>query len=327
MPYSKEIFDAASARLAERRRAAESENAATRRGLYEKLPRLKQIDTELSSAGLRAARAVLAGSGARERIEKLRDDCDKLEAERTALLKAGGYPDGILTINYFCPKCRDTGYVGDEMCSCMRSLLLEEACRRANSGSPLQVRDFSSFDLSYYPDTPLPGLGITVRAYMSRVLERSMSYAADFPAGGGSLLMLGGTGLGKTHLSLAVAGAVLSRGFGVICDTAQNILDRVEDEGFGRGERGYTQSVFSCDLLILDDLPGYASSRDAAALYNIINTRTLSSRPMIVSTNLTESELAARYGDKIFSRLIGDFMMLKFFGSDIRQLRLEKGPQ
>lgn len=325
MPYRKEIFDAATAKLEARRRAAESENALARNELYAKIPRLLQIERELAQTGIAVAREILSHADTAACIEELRKKNLSLQEERAQLLSKNGYPPEILTINYYCSECRDTGYVGDKMCSCLKSLLLEEACKSANSGSPLPLLDFDSFDLHFYPETELPGQHMTVRSYMGRVLAHCRHYAVTFDGSGGSLLMLGQTGLGKTHLALAIARAVLARGYGVIYDTSQNIFSHLDEELYSHGQKRYTETVFTCDLLILDDLPEFASPSMQNTLYNIINTRTLARRPMIVSTNLTEPELSARYGQKIFSRLIGEFMMLKFFGSDIRQLKLRQG--
>ena len=324
MPYSKEVYDAASLRLAERRQAAKNENALAKGHLYAKLPRLAEIERELAQTGISVAREIITSSDSAAGIERLRKINLDLQAERSEILNANGYPEEILSVNFYCRNCNDTGYVGDTICDCLKSLLLEEACKRANSGSPLPLSDFSTFELDYYPSTELPGQKVTIRDYMSRVLNHCRSYALGFNPSGGSLLLLGNTGLGKTHLALAIANKVLGKGYGVIYDTAQNIFMRIEEEYFGRSEKKYSEAVYECDLLILDELPDYASSFNINTLYNIINTRTLARKPMIVSTNLTESELSSRYGEKIFSRLIGDFMMLKFFGNDIRQLKLRR---
>jgi DNA replication protein DnaC len=324
LPYSKDVFDAAAARLAERRQNAMAENAQTKRQLYAKIPRLADIEQELAQTGISAAREVFTSSNTAKSIERLRRANLGLQAERAELLSANGYPSEILSVNHYCAKCSDTGYVSNRMCDCLRTLLLEEACKRANSGSPLPLSDFASFDIKYYPQTELSGQKVTVRDYMSRVFAHCKSYARSFNSKSGSLLLLGATGLGKTHLALAIANTVLSSGCGVIYDTAQNVFVKIEEEYFGRAGKKYTEAVYECDLLIMDDLPDYASPFTINTLYNIINTRTLARRPMIVSTNLTEPELSGRYGEKIFSRLIGDFVMLKFYGSDIRQLKLRK---
>lgn len=324
MAYGKEVFEAATRRLEQRRQEAETETARIREELYARIPRLREIQDELARTALDAVRGILSGGNADSGIEHLKKNNLNLQAERAELLTANGMPPDILTPKHSCELCGDTGYVGDRMCACLRTLLREEACKRANSGSPLPLRSFDTFDLSYYPDTALSGADITVRAYMSRVFSYCKSYAEQFSVQKPSLLLLGGTGLGKTHLALSTANTVLEHGFNVIYDTAQNIFSKMEGEYFGRGEKSYTQAVYECDLLILDELPDYATSFTNSILYNIINTRSLARRPSIVSTNLTEKELEARYGQKIFSRLIGDFRLLKFFGRDIRQLKLRQ---
>ena len=58
-----------------------------------------------------------------------------------------------------------------------------------------------------------------------------------------------------------------------------------------------------------------------AALYNLINDRLLSAKPMIVSTNLTVDEMLKRYSPQIASRLHGGFQRLIFVGEDIRVLK------
>lgn len=326
MPYDAEIFAAAKARIEQRRQQAQTENERIKQQLYGEIPRLYEIERELAQTGVAAVREIIAAGGdTKKRIEKLKHDNLELQAERAELLVSKGYPPGILAVNHFCQMCKDTGYVGDTICDCMRMLLREEACKVANTGSPLPLFSFDSFDLSYYPDKSQEQYGINVRKNMENVLAFCKNYAYDFKHVDSSLLLLGKTGLGKTHLALSIANTVIDQGFGVIYDTAQNIFMKMEDEYFGRSEKKYTFSVFECDLLILDELPDFASPFSVNSFYNIINSRILKQRPMIVSTNLTENEIAARYGERIFSRLIGEFTLLKFFGSDIRQLKLHRG--
>lgn len=323
MAYDKEVFTAAMARIEKRHAQALSENADLRKRLNEKIPRLAEIERELANTGVMAARDILAaGANADKRIERLRADNLALQNERREILIRNGYPGDILNINYFCPKCRDTGYCGDSVCDCLKALLREEACKLANAGSPLPLFTFDNFDLTFYPDDTDPDTGINVRWHMQKLFTHCKKYAANFKHVDSSLLLLGKTGLGKTHLSLSIANAVIEQGYGVIYDTAQNIFSKIEDENFGRSEKKYTASVLDCDLLILDELPDYASPYWVNTLYNIINTRTLRNLPMIVSTNLTEKELVTKYGERIFSRLIGQFTLLKFFGNDVRQQKL-----
>lgn len=62
--------------------------------------------------------------------------------------------------------------------------------------------------------------------------------------------MYGETGLGKTHLSLAIANEVIKKGFSVVYDSAQNLFTRLEKERFGREGGNTEDTVLYCDLLI-----------------------------------------------------------------------------
>lgn len=324
MPYDAEVFAAASARLEQLRQTALADNEKIKYKLYGMIPRLAEIERELAETGVSAVREVLAGGDTKKRIEALKEKNLSLQAEKAELLVSNGFKPDVLKVKYNCQKCRDTGYIGDDMCDCFRTLLREEACKEANAGSPLPLFTFDTFDLTFYPDTYLERYGVNVRKNMENVFSYCKRYAGDFKHADSSLLLLGKTGLGKTHLALSIANAVIEKGYGVIYDTAQNIFMKLEEEYFGRSEKKYTFSVFDCDLLIMDELPDFVSQFSVNTFYNIINTRMLKHRPMIVSTNLTENELSAKYGERIFSRLIGEFTLLKFFGNDIRQLKLRR---
>jgi DNA replication protein DnaC len=331
MAYSREVFEAAAARLEERRRRTLEENERVRRRLYTEIPRLAGIETELADTGIRVAKEILAEGGAEgaRRIGQLKKENLELQAERAELLTLGGYPADALEVRHVCQKCKDTGYDGDRICSCLKKLLREEASVRANSGSPLPLYRFDDLRLDYYPETPIDGTSLSVRRHMESVLRYCRKYAESFSEGSKSLIFLGKTGLGKTHLALSIANEVIAQGHSVVYDTSQNIFMKMEEEYFGRAEQDgkkYTHSINECDLLVIDDLGAeFSTSFNVSALYNIINTRTLAGRPVIVSANITESELLARYSERIFSRLIGDFILLKFFGSDIRQIKLRGG--
>ena len=134
--------------------------------------------------------------------------------------------------------------------------------------------------------------------------------------------MTGNTGLGKTHLSLAIAREAINKGFGVIYTSTQNMISNMEKEKF----RGYVVSNESekhyadCDLLIIDDLgTEYATSFSSAAVYNVINSRIMRGKPTIISTNLSMRELEKYYTQRMVSRIIGNNIRLEFLGSDVRQ--------
>ena len=78
--------------------------------------------------------------------------------------------------------------------------------------------------------------------------------------------------------------------------------------------------MLSCDLLILDDLGAeFSTSFTVSCIYNIINTRINRGLPTIISTNGSLSDLLKGYQDRVVSRIMGSYEVLRFCGNDIRQ--------
>ena len=163
---------------------------------------------------------------------------------------------------------------------------------------------------------------------MAEILALCRQYADNFDERSENLFMTGNTGLGKTHLSLAIAGEVIRKGYDVIYNSAQNLFNELQKEYFGKPEtRGqYESLVLECDLLIIDDLGvEFSTQFTRAELYNILNTRLNAHLPTIISTNLDYKEIEEQYTMRVSSRLIGEFLRLKFIGGDVRQEKLRRG--
>lgn len=321
MGYSKEVYRIASAKLAERRAKAEREAEERRTAFFAACPRALEIERELSRTGVAAARAVLAGGNVRENLERLKENNQALQREQQELLRRAALPADHLSVRYACTKCGDIGYVDGIQCECLRQALRDEACRELNALTPLTLSTFESFSLSYYPEQ--------TRSSMEKILFNCMDYAKNFSFSSPNIIMMGSTGLGKTHLSLAIARAVIDKGFGVVYGSVNNLIDKLEREHFGRDEESSTrQSLMDCDLLILDDLgTEFRTAFSVAEVYNLINTRQMTRRPTIISTNLTMKELEAAYTNRFTSRIIADYVRCLFQGDDIRQKKRMQGAQ
>ncbi|HCF83485.1 MAG TPA: hypothetical protein DER68_06105 [Ruminococcaceae bacterium] len=132
------------------------------------------------------------------------------------------------------------------------------------------------------------------------------------------LFIYGDSGLGKTHLSLAIAARIIERDFCAVYISAPELIRNVDNEQFGRASGDTLSVIADCDLLILDDLGAENNNeRSASLLYEVINGRISRSLPIIVSTNYSINELHTRYNDRILSRLLS--MNVRFFeGNDNR---------
>lgn len=319
MSFNEKHFDAAMRRL-ERRRAENTAAAEQRQQeIYRKIPEYHDLEIRLARTMPRVVELIMKGGDAKQElavIEKDHRDTSRLMAE---LLTKAGYPENYLDPIYTCPLCRDKGNVNNQWCGCFTKLIMEEAARELNESSPLELSSFDSFSLDYYTDKLVPGFRVSEREIMSKNLEYCKSYAENFTVNSEGILMCGATGLGKTHLSLAVASRVLEKGHSVIYGSAPELLHTLEREFYGKSDNDTMETLKGCDLLILDDM-GAETSKQLydSLLYELINARVSRSRPMIVSTNYSAAELREHYDDKITSRLIS-FHILSFVGSDIRR--------
>lgn len=317
MGYGKKIYEQARAELENRRRKAESSAARTLESFYAHCPEAREVRAAIASNASGAARAVLRGGDVRGELERLQNRAGELNAEYGRLLKEAGLSRQDVSPQYACAACKDTGFIDGKMCTCLKQLQRSLAYEQLSMNVPLEKSTFASFSLDYYRNDD--------RAFrqMENIFRACKSYADKFRADSPSLLFKGGTGLGKTHLSLAIANEVIQKGFGVIYGSAQSFAVSLEKERFDRrepDEADSTQSqLLSCDLLILDDLgTEFSSSYVNAALYDVINARMMAEKPTIISTNLSMKELEERYGERFASRIAGYYGKLEFLGSDVR---------
>ena len=320
MAYDEKVVRAARGRLEKRRRDAETAAAALRERMCEQIPRLREIEREMAAAIPELTHAILAGNvdGTVERIQARNL---QLQQEMAQILRSAGCNCDNFAPRYTCQTCNDTGYVGGTLCACYRHLLQEEACRSLTGLSAMRLTDFDSMRLDYYDDRVDAKLGVSPRQHMTDVIAYCRDYTAAFDCHSDSLLLWGATGIGKTHLCLAIARGVTEQGFGVVYGSVQPLIRRLEAEHFGR-EQGESESqLISCDLLVLDDLGmEFDTPFSRACLYDILNARLLEGRPTVVSTNLSITAMKERYGDQIASRISGGFVPLHCVGSDIRQI-------
>ena len=328
MPYDANILRRAAQRLDRERREREEREEQLRLEVYGREPRLERLDRRIKGtmAGLVAA-ALRQGGDPVQAVRSVREENQELQRERAVLLGGLGLPEDALDDKPACPKCSDTGWVGANMCACLKALCTEEQIRELSKLLDLGEQSFDSFSLDYYSPLPWPGESLSPRENMEFIFDVCSSYARKF----GrfyfrNLFLTGAPGLGKTFLSACIARTVSESGFSVVYDTAGRVFRVFEDRKFGREEGEEAgedvERVLRCDLLILDDLGSELSTPFVqSALYTLINTRLTADKRTVISSNLTMDQVRARYTPQIASRLEGEYRVLPFYGEDIRLLR------
>ena len=324
MALDGKLLARARTRLAEEK----AENAALRERreaeVYAAVPEIRRIDAEMR--GLLGELLDLIGRGGdvSAALERVQKKSAALCAEKAELLTARGYTADYLDEIVMCPACRDSGYRADgTICDCLLRRYEEEKAKELSALLRAGEKSFADFRLDYYTGE--------ARACMELTLAAARAYAESFGPDSANLLLQGGTGLGKTFLSGCIARTVSSLGRSVVYETAQEAFGAFEEQKFSRDAETYAAAsekvkrILNCELLILDDLgTELTTSFTQSALYNIINSRLTANRKTIVSTNLGDAELAARYIPQIVSRINGEYETLLFMGRDIRAIRKEQ---
>lgn len=130
-----------------------------------------------------------------------------------------------------------------------------------------------------------------------------------------SIVLRGNTGCGKTHLAIALSKCIkmeshtCRRGYvpGGIFTTVPELLLKIRSsfrKDATESEESLIDYYTACDLLILDDLGAEKTSEFAiTTLYLILDRRIREDRQMIITTNLTPTEIEQTFGARIASRM------------------------
>ncbi|MBP3436768.1 MAG: ATP-binding protein [Clostridia bacterium] len=316
MGYSREIFLSVSKVLEKRRSEALRQADLRRERLHQMDGEIAKTDAALAGTASKLCAVAFGKSeNAQKEVERIKEENRALSQKRKELIRALGLPADYTAVKYTCSLCNDTGYTEKGMCSCFQRLLSEEALRASGLGNLALSQGFDNFSLSYYDKEALP--------YLEKALKEAKDFAESFESTGANLLFVGGTGLGKTHLSTAIARRVVERGFDVVYDIAPNIISEFEEDRFKKqGDESLTDKYFEASLLIIDDLGTEVQNPfSLSTLYRLINTRINNNKSTIISTNLGQKNLTERYEARLTSRLFGHFIPYIFKGVDIRRQR------
>ncbi|MCL2813369.1 MAG: ATP-binding protein [Oscillospiraceae bacterium] len=311
-------------------KTAVTDAAKRKKELYDKIPELWETDKKLEETHKELAAVIFSGSGCELKMEEAKKKNRDLIAKRNSLLEKAGYDKAHTDPAYECAACEDTGYQEELMCECLKKALAAESINHSGLGRAIKNQTFENFNLNYYDKKKSSDAEQSESPYrhMKEVCEECKKFAENFTNAENpekhvkNLMFIGPSGLGKTHMSSAITCEVIKRGCDVFYDSAQSILYSFEKERFSKAGSFDSEIIdryMSCDLLIIDDLgTEYSGNMALSSLYNLINMRLLEKKSMIISTNLTGSEMQNKYDARIMSRIIGEFTILNFIGEDIR---------
>ena len=300
----------------ERRREASRHAAEENKRIVRiRIPEYADIEQRITELAIESAQRVLDGD--KSAADEMKKETAALTARQAELLKQNGFAGDFLEEKHVCPDCADTGYINGSKCHCLTQALLRLAYRQSNIEDVLRRENFDTLSYDYYTDTE--------REKMEVVIGECRRFADDFGKHSENLLLYGDVGSGKTFLTNCITKEVLDRGYSVIYFTSMRLFDTLSRELFNYdddGSRRVLGDIYTCDLLIIDDLgTENVNSFVASRLFDILNERDLRRKSTIISTNLSFEQLGDRYSERSISRIFGSYKILH---PDVEDMRIRK---
>lgn len=312
----------------EKIRSKEERELALRKDeIQKKHPEIIQLENQIAKMCLNISlNAIRGGEDVDEKLNNLKSSINELRARKIELLVSNGYPQDYLDMHYKCPVCKDTGYIGTKQCSCYKRHLIRLHYHNSELSDALLSNNFKNFDINLYSQHKLGNEKYSPRRNMEEILNYVLNeYIPNFKNTNDNLLLYGNSGTGKTFLSHCIAKDLLDKGYVVVYRTSDELISNLKELKFEKNDM-LEDLLVNCDLLIIDDLGAeQVTDFTVTELFTLLNKKLIKHKKMLISTNLNLSDIPKTYTERISSRLLGNFKLLKFFAEDIRvQLNLRK---
>lgn len=255
--------------------------------------------------------------------EQLKARIDELVKKQDELLASKGLSRSYLQLEYTCPECKDTGYLEDgTKCSCFRQKITEKLYDFSAISDILNKENFKTFNLKYYSgDEVVTPDGKTAKEVAKEAAFKARDFVTGFDKSSENLFITGNAGVGKTFLSNCIAKEIIERGHSVIYLTAARLFNIMADATFGKtsSDDVTMDLIYGCDLLVIDDLGTELTNQFVqTGLFNCINERILRNKHTIISSNLSQQDLRMKYSERVFSRVVSSYTIIKLYANDIR---------
>lgn len=328
MKYNKELYREVKREYDAKRLNHLNELDRRREEVYQKCPQIREIEEEIERNGMRLTQMAIRGNGDVEReIEAMARQNAMLVEQKKRLLRTCGYAEDYMTNAWDCPDCEDKGEKDFAFCHCFQKRMLEKTYERSNMAQMLREQSFDRVRLDYYSDRAEDGEeGVSPRVQMKHIVSRCYRFANGFgKEAQQNLFMFGPTGQGKTFLSSCIAKTVMDQGYSVMYQTAGTLFSLIADSKFSSYDapiKNEVENLYQCDLLIVDDVgTELITQYTVSAFFELLNSRIVSGKKMVLNSNLSLKELQDIYSQRIASR-IAEFEILRFIGKD--DIRLMK---
>jgi len=184
------------------------------------------------------------------------------------------------------------------LCDCTEENRGERLMTAARIPQRYQHCDFENFEVDNYAGQ---GFGPAGEAYDTTLKQARLvaqAFAREYPTTGDcGLLLMGGCGVGKTHLAVAVLRSIIERGHTGLFFDYRDLLKQIQasyNPASPAGEGEVLDPVLRAEVLLLDDLgAGKPSDWVLETVGHILNTRYNEKRVTLITTNYLDGPAGA----------------------------------
>lgn len=176
-----------------------------------------------------------------------------------------------------------------------------------------------------FRDIPAAGWRFKNVGIMTPQLAKARAYSEnwdEFRREGTGLLLFGDVGAGKSYAAGCIANALIEKMVSVLFVGLSDVVNRMQGN-FGADRDVYLKMLMRPELLILDDLGAERStSFGKERVFDVVNKRLLSGKPMIVTTNIPLSVMqkaSALDERRIYDRVLEVCVPIQFNGENFRK--------
>ncbi|MBQ2837829.1 MAG: ATP-binding protein [Peptococcaceae bacterium] len=268
--------------------------------LYGCIPNLEAIDKAIGQKNVAMIRSGILHKNKAQQ-SALQQEIEALMKERHALLMQYGVDEAVYKPKWDCPLCEDRGYLADgTLCKCYQQERIQNIIEQSGMSAAMQQYRFENFYLDGF-DKPED---------IQKKVEWCKQFARQIVNGtcNDSLFLRGDVGRGKTHLSSAIANAVLAGGKTVIYKRAADLFDMIRRYKYEESTQRWHEvldQLISCDLLVIDDL-GAERTTDFVTeqLVLLLEERNYRNKPWIINSNLKLSQIQDSYNTRVSDRIM-----------------------
>jgi DNA replication protein DnaC len=243
------------------------------------------------------------------KISAMRTRGDPTQAEERTCANHGSYTaigefkaNIKRTVWARCPACKEADEQAikaeaESRAASAQSARIERAIKMANIPKRFASRTFETF--------------IAANAKQAAALTTCRGFAEDFSdamRSGGSLVLSGAPGTGKSHLAASVMLRVMSDGRIVQYMTCMDMIRSVR--GTWRKESERTEDDIlrelgeKIDLLVIDEIGvQYGTEGEQTVVFDVLDRRYREMRPTILISNAGREQFKAYVGDRVYDRL------------------------